>query len=43
MVFLVSGATATLPSPALPVPELPTGWLLAAGLVALAWRHHTRR
>lgn len=43
MVFLVSGATATLPSPALPVPELPTGWLLAAGLAALAWRHHTRR
>ncbi len=43
MLFLVSGATATLPSPALPVSELPTGWLLAAGLAALAWRHHMRR
>lgn len=43
LVFLVSGATATLPSPALPVSELPVGWLLAAGLAVLAWRHHTRR
>lgn len=38
MVFLVSGVTTMLP-----VPELPVGWLLAAGLAALAWRQPRRR